>query len=131
MQSESRFSSEVPMRFLPALTLFAALVVVGCSTQTASKPVTTPVATVNSEVQVKHTIALKVPDMHCPHGCWPTVQESLAAERGVGTLKLADQANDAAIDNPIVYVGVNDEFSEEHAIAALAEKGFKAETVEK
>jgi periplasmic mercuric ion binding protein len=108
-----------PLLLCP-LFLFA-----GCApTASTSQPAPTAVA-VNPNVQVTRTIAFKVPDMHCPHACWPNVQETLAAEPGVGSVKLAEQKDENSIDNPVVYVDVDDKFDAEHAIAALANKGFK------
>ncbi len=117
---------------MSSLRLFAPFFLVpfllaGCAPTATSKPETP--AAVNPNVQVTKTIAFKVPDMHCPHACWPSVQDTLAAEPGVGTVKLAEQKDEGSIDNPVVYIGVDDKFDAEHAIATLAEKGFK-ESVE-
>ena len=113
-------------------------VLAGCSSSETSTttsppqiPVTNPPITANADVAVTQQVALKIPDMHCPFNCWPNVQQTLAAEPGVGTLELAPQQKDDAIDNPVVYVGVGSDFNLEHAQAALAKVGFKnATTVE-
>jgi copper chaperone CopZ len=117
------------LRLIAVLPL-ALLLLAGC-TPTASTSTSKPEApaTVNPDVQVTRTVALKVPNMHCPHGCWPSVEKTLASEPGVGSVKLAAQKEEGAIDNPVVYVGVDEKFDAEHAIAALAESGFK-ESVE-
>ena len=109
------------LRPFALLLLCPFLLFAGCAPSAS----TSKQAAVNPNIQVTCTIALKVPDMHCPHACWPNVQDTLAAEPGVGTVKLAEQKDENSIDNPVVYVGVDDKFSAEHAIAALADKGFK------
>ncbi len=116
-----------------ALALGLSIAVAGCSTSpstTSTPAVDTAPIVANPEVKVTRTVALKVPDMSCPFACWPKVKETLAAEPGVGTVALADQKDANAIDNPVVYVGVSDDFQSEHAIAALSEKGFKESTEE-
>ncbi|MGN6134857.1 MAG: hypothetical protein ACTHOU_10170 [Aureliella sp.] len=68
---------------------------------------------------------LKVPTMSCPHGCWPTVKETLAAQPGVESVELAKQSNADAIDNPVVHVKLNGKFDSKAAVAALAKAGFE------
>ena len=70
------------------------------------------------------TIALKVPSMHCPFGCWPTVQSTLAKQENVKDVKLAAQKDPNAIDNPVVFVSVAGDFDQAKAFSALAEAGF-------
>ena len=116
------------------LMLVAGLMIacVGCSTNEG----TTTTSSTNSPeaaqptVPVTRTVALKVPTMHCPIVCWPNVQKALAAEEGVGVVTLAEQAVEGEIDNPVVYVGVNDDFDVDHAVAMLADAGFKNAVVE-
>lgn len=73
---------------------------------------------------------LKVPTMSCPHGCWPTVKETLAKQPNVESVELTKQAVADAIDNPVVIVKFNGKFDSEAAIQALAKAGFeKAELV--
>ncbi len=68
--------------------------------------------------------SLKVPTMSCPHGCWPTVKETLAKQAGVASVELAKQANADAIDNPVVTVKLSGKFDSKAAIDALAKAGF-------
>ena len=70
------------------------------------------------------TIALKVPSMHCPFGCWPTVQSTLAKQPNVKDVKLATQKDENAIDNPVVFISVAGDFDQAKAFSALAEAGF-------
>lgn len=69
--------------------------------------------------------SLKVPTMTCPHGCWPTVKETLAAQPGVEAVELAKQSTADAIDNPVVHVKLNGKFDSKAAVAALEKAGFK------
>ncbi len=69
--------------------------------------------------------SLKVPNMSCPHGCWPTVEKTLAAQPGVEAVALAKQKGEDAIDNPVVYVKLNGKFDAQAAVAALAKAGFE------
>ncbi len=74
--------------------------------------------------------SLKVPTMSCPHGCWPTVKETLAKQPGVEAVELAQQKSQDSIDNPVVYIKLNGKFDRQAAMAALAKAGFeKAEVV--
>lgn len=68
--------------------------------------------------------SLKVPNMSCPHGCWPTVEKTLAAQPGVEAVALAKQKSEDSIDNPVVYVKLNGKFDAQAAVAALAKAGF-------
>lgn len=69
--------------------------------------------------------SLKVPTMSCPHGCWPTVKDTLAAQPGVEAVELAKQSSDDAIDNPVVYIKLNGKFNSKAAVDALAKAGFE------
>jgi hypothetical protein len=72
--------------------------------------------------------SLKVPTMTCPHGCWPSVKETLVAQPGVEAVELAKQSSDDSIDNPVVYIKLNGKFDSKAAVDALAKAGFdKAE----
>lgn len=62
--------------------------------------------------------------MSCPHGCWPTVEKTLAAQPGVEAVALAKQKTEDSIDNPVVYVKLNGKFDAQAAMAALAKAGF-------
>ena len=68
---------------------------------------------------------LKVPTMTCPHGCWPTVKQTLSAQPGVAAVELSKQAKEDAIDNPVVVVKLDGKFDAKAAIQALAKAGFE------
>lgn len=89
----------------------------------ADTPKQSSVDTFNGTKFVSNT-SLKVPSMSCPHGCWPTVEKTLAAQPGVEAVALAKQKTEDSIDNPIVYVKLNGKFDQQAAVAALAKAGF-------
>jgi copper chaperone CopZ len=68
--------------------------------------------------------SLKVPTMSCPHGCWPKVKETLAAQPGVEAVQLATQAKEGEIDNPVVELKTTVGFDAQAAIAALEKSSF-------
>lgn len=68
--------------------------------------------------------SLKVPTMSCPHGCWPKVKETLAAQPGVEAVQLAVQSKEGEIDNPVVELKIADGFDAKAAIAALEKSSF-------
>ena len=74
-------------------------------------------------------VSMKVEDMHCPLGCYPTVEKALAKVAGVSSVKLAEQKKDGTIDNPVVLVQVDGNFDPTAAIAALDKVGFASEMV--
>ncbi len=74
-------------------------------------------------------MSLKVPNMSCPHGCWPTVEKTLAGQPGVEAVALAKQKTEDSIDNPVVYVKLNGKFDSQAAVAALAKAGFEDSVV--
>jgi len=74
-------------------------------------------------------VSMKVEDMHCPLGCYPTVEKALAKVAGVSSVKLAEQKKEGTIDNPVVLVQVNGNFDPSAAIAALDKVGFASEMV--
>jgi periplasmic mercuric ion binding protein len=87
---------------------------------------TTSAANVTSDVKL---VSLKVPEMHCPHGCYPTVKKTLEGMPGVEGVDLAEQKSKDAIDNPVVKLKLNGSFDADAAMAALEKKGFKSEVV--
>lgn len=79
------------------------------------------------------TLVVHVPAMHCPFGCYPAVQKTLAGQPGVKGVELAKQADPNAIDNPRVLVTLasgTDAFNQGDALAALASAGFAKSTIE-
>ena len=83
----------------------------------------TSAAMPNAEVKV---VSMKV-EMHCPHGCYPTVKKTLESLAGVEAVDLAEQKNPDVIDNPKVYIKLNGSFDPAKAVAALEKEGFKSE----
>jgi len=74
-------------------------------------------------------VSMKVEEMHCPFGCYPTVEKALAKVVGVSSVKLAEQKKEGTIDNPVVLVQVDGNFDPSAAIAALDKVGFASEMV--
>ena len=75
---------------------------------------------------------LSVPNMSCPYSCWPTVQETLAAQPGVEGVQLAEQpagTPEGQITERVVELKLNGDFDLKAAIAALGAVDFKAEAV--
>ncbi|MEO8269421.1 MAG: hypothetical protein ABI557_06870 [Aureliella sp.] len=73
---------------------------------------------------------INVPDMMCPYSCWPTVQETLAAQPGVEAVQLAEQpvgTPEGEIRERVVELKLKGDFDAKAAIAALAKVNFKAE----
>jgi copper chaperone CopZ len=81
----------------------------------------TPAASSEEKVQL---VAFRVPDMSCPHACWPKVKKSLESQGGVASVELAKQSDEDSIDNPVVYLHLNGNFDQNAAIAALDKAGF-------
>jgi len=75
-------------------------------------------------------VSMKVAEMHCPFGCYPTVEKALAKVSGVSSVKLAEQKKEGTIDNPVVLVEVDSNFDPKAAIAALDKVGFASEMVQ-
>jgi periplasmic mercuric ion binding protein len=81
----------------------------------------TPATGSEEKVQL---VAFRVPDMSCPHACWPKVKKSLESQGGVESVELAKQSDADSIDNPVVYLHLNGNFDQNAAIAALDKAGF-------
>ena len=71
-------------------------------------------------------VSMKV-SMHCPHGCYPAVKETLEKEAGVKGVELAKQKDPDVIDNPVVYISTDASFDSSKAIASLKAAGFESE----
>ena len=70
------------------------------------------------------SLTLNVPTMSCPHGCYPTVKETLESQEGVGGVDLVEQKSEDEIDDRRVIVRLDGEFDKGQAIAALADAGL-------
>jgi len=127
------------MRQFGFALLCGSVLAIGCTPPAASptappKPAGTPAPTSGSTAasmaptSVK-MVSMKVDEMHCPFGCYPTVEKALAKVPGVSSVKLADQKNSDTIDNPVVYVEVDSSFDPTAAIAAVSKAGFASEMV--
>lgn len=118
------------MRILAAFVAMGILTLASCSDTgtpvTSSAPAEPSMTAEGATTQVAttRTVTLEVPSMHCPFACWPKVKKTLESEQGVGTVTLAEQKVEGAIDNPVVHVAVGNGFDEQQAIAALAKAGF-------
>ena len=107
-----------------ALLAAAAVLFVGCQSETASTPTAdtaeptaeaTPVA---FNVDGAPTAELKVPDMMCQYSCTATVKEVLTAQTGVKDVKID-------FDEKKAIVAVDEaKFDGEAAVAALVDKQF-------
>lgn len=82
--------------------------------------------TVEGEVQL---ISLKIPSMHCPFACYPSVKKTLESEAGVAEVELAEQSEEGIIDNPVVLIKAGTNFDLDKAISTLAGTGFDDATV--
>ncbi|WP_164101201.1 heavy-metal-associated domain-containing protein [Candidatus Laterigemmans baculatus] len=89
---------------------------------TADGPATVDAGTVE-------TVNLRVPDMHCPMACYPSVKKALEAEAGVQKVDLVEQKEEGLIDNPVVIIEHDAAFDVDQAVARLEKIGFKGATV--
>jgi len=112
--------------------LIAALASAGIAYYLASAPATQTsntdqvVATVTaSEVMEQPgTLTLRVDDMHCEFGCFPTVRKTLEGFDNVVSVTLDKQAEEGTLDNPQVLVTYESGFDLGAAQASLAKSGF-------
>ena len=127
------------MRQFGFALICGSVLALGCTPPSAApttqvKPVGVPAPTSGSTAtsmvpaNVK-LVSMKVEDMHCPLGCYPTVEKALAKVAGVSSVKLAEQKKEGTIDNPVVLVQVDGNFDPSAAIAALDKVGFASEMV--
>lgn len=98
--------------------------VVGCGSSNSSS------VGVGAKSAGTRQVVLRVPTMHCPHGCFPTVKETLAAMDGVQSVSLVPQAEEGKINDPRVAVTYSGEFNSEGAVQALASASFPDATVD-
>lgn len=117
--------------------LLAALASAGIAYYLASTPATqTPdadrvVATETSSVVMEQsgTLTLRVDDMHCEFGCFPTVRKTLEGFDNVVSVTLDQQAEEGTLDNPQVLVTYESGFDLGAAQASLAKNGFAKSSV--
>lgn len=74
-------------------------------------------------------ISLKVPGMHCPFACYPSVKKTLEGQSGVELVELSPQKEEGVIDNPVVLIKVSEGFDVDSAIQSLAQSGFEDSAV--
>jgi periplasmic mercuric ion binding protein len=119
--------------------LFAALAAAGIAYYLASSPAptTTPAAT-NATAEVtparqvltdSGTLTMRVEDMHCEYGCFPTVKKTLEGFDQVVSVELDEQAEEGSLDNPQVLVTYEPGFDLTAAQSALAKNGFAKSSV--
>ncbi|MDA0658083.1 MAG: heavy-metal-associated domain-containing protein [Planctomycetota bacterium] len=101
-----------------------AIFFVGCGSSSS-----TPNGAQSSPGETRQVV-LRVPTMHCPHGCFPSVKETLAAMDGVQSVSLVPQAEEGKIDDPRVAVTYSGEFNREGAVQALATASFPDATID-
>jgi len=110
----------------------AALAAAGIAYFLASSPVQetasgdSVVATETASVVMEQpgTLTLRVDDMHCEFGCFPTVRKTLEGVDKVVSVQLDKQAEAGTLDNPQVVVSYESGFDLSQAQSLLAEKGF-------
>jgi len=114
------------MRIMLVALLAISCGLIGCGKTQTTENTKMPEATSASTDKpvAGKLVVLKVPSMTCPHGCWPTVKETLESQPGVAAVELAQQASEDTIDKPEVTVRYDGEFNAPAAIEALAKSGF-------
>lgn len=70
------------------------------------------------------TCKIRVDDMHCEHGCFPKVRQTLEELPQVVAVTLDQQAEEGTLDNPQVVVQFQPGFDLAAAQSQLAKKGF-------
>lgn len=104
---------------------------VGTSAQqpvAASATAEVPAVTAAEESELR-TVSLKVPGMHCPMACYPSVKKTLEGETGVQEVELVAQKEEGLIDNPVVIIKHHSAFDLSKAVASLEKRGFADATV--
>ena len=76
-----------------------------------------------------HTVNLKVPGMHCPAACYPSVKKTLEEEAGVQGVDLVEQKEEGLIDNPVVIIQHDAGFDLDKAVASLERVGFSGAAI--
>ncbi|HBJ35951.1 MAG TPA: hypothetical protein DDZ51_14625 [Planctomycetaceae bacterium] len=75
------------------------------------------------------TLTLRVDDMHCEFGCFPTVRKTLEGFDKVVSVTLDAQAEEGTLDNPQVLVTYESGFDLSAAQAKLAKSGFAKSSI--
>lgn len=82
-----------------------------------------------TDASAAQLISLKVPGMHCPFACYPSVKKTLEGQSGVELVELAPQKEEGVIDNPVVLIKTTEGFDIDAAIQTLAQTGFEDSSV--
>lgn len=99
------------------------------NTSTAS-PAVAEVSANNSQVLADSgTLTLRLDDMHCEFGCFPTVKKTLEGFDKVVSVTLDEQREAGSLDNPQVLVTYEPGFDLTAAQGALAKKGFAKSSI--
>lgn len=117
------------MRFL--VYLVAVLVAAGTVYYLGGRQtpaIATQAAPAAVEAGAVQTVNLKVPGMHCPMACYPSVKKALEGEAGVQNVDLVEQKEDTRIDNPVVIIQHDGAFDLDRAVASLEKLGFAGAT---
>jgi copper chaperone CopZ len=75
------------------------------------------------------TLTLRVDDMHCEFGCFPTVRKTLEGFDKVVSVTLDKQTEEGTLDNPQVLVTYESGFDLGAAQAKLAKSGFAKSSI--
>lgn len=94
----------------------------------ASATAEVPAGTAAEGAELQMT-SLKVPGMHCPMACYPSVKKTLESEAGVQAVDLVEQKQEGTIDNPVVIIKHGAGFDLNQAVASLEKRGFSDATV--
>ncbi len=76
--------------------------------------------------------SLEIPNMMCPYGCYPAVEETLATLEGVEGVQLAEQPKgtpEGQLRKKVVELKVGEGFDLNTALAALKAAKFEAQPV--
>ncbi|MBL4883817.1 MAG: heavy-metal-associated domain-containing protein [Planctomycetaceae bacterium] len=123
---------------LSSVAAMCLAILVGCNTspeggsitggpETASLPAESNVT--NVFYSSGETITIKVPEMHCPFYCYPTVKETLTELGGIENIDLVSQKEEDKIDDPRIIIKLSEDFDWTNATKALEEAGFRGATV--
>ncbi|TWT91323.1 heavy-metal-associated domain-containing protein [Stieleria varia] len=97
--------------------------------ETAVATSVTQPATVEPSAEQLTKVTLSVPDMMCPHGCYPSIKERLESSDDIVSVELGPQKVEGEIDNRQIIVTHKESFNVDDAIAQLETIGFKNASV--
>lgn len=142
--SSNRFDNE-SFRSIPFGNIFmrssiyvlTALVAAGIAYYLASPPTPGEISVASNEVSQPGTevladpgtLTLRVDDMHCEYGCFPTVKKTLEGFAHVVSVELDEQPEAGTLDNPQVLLTYQSGFDLAAAQDALAKSGFAKSSV--